>query len=430
MTTDSETTGRKAGPWPRRAAVGGLLALLLLAFLAIRACRGTGVPADRVVRRDVVETLVVNGRVLAESKSAIASRLVGIVQEVPVREGDRVKKGQLLVLLNETEARAELEEARGRLVQAEARLADLRGTGARVTSEAVRQARFRFEQADRNRERMETLFARKVVSESEVEDARRAAELARSVVGAAESQARSSGPGGNEERRAEASLAEARAARDVKESRLAQLRITAPSDGTVLARSVEPGDVVQPGKSLFVLALASEALLLAQPDEKNLGSLRVGQKARASADAYPAESFAAEVSWIAPAVDVTRGTVDVKLRVPDPPATLKTDMTLSVEIEVGRKAGALVVPAESVRDAGRRPWVLVAKGGRAARRDVVLGLVGEGGAEVLSGLSEGELVLRAAPPVVPGARVHATGVPSVASSTSAAPSPSPAPAAR
>ena len=111
MTTDSETTGRKAGPWPRRAAVGGLLALLLLAFLAIRACRGTGVPADRVVRRDVVETLVVNGRVLAESKSAIASRLVGIVQEVPVREGDRVKKGQLLVLLNETEARAELEAA-------------------------------------------------------------------------------------------------------------------------------------------------------------------------------------------------------------------------------------------------------------------------------------------------------------------------------
>jgi HlyD family secretion protein len=170
---------------------------------------------------------------------------------------------------------------------------------------------------------------------------------------------------------------------------------------------VEPGDVVQPGKTLVVLALASEALLLAQPDEKNLSSLRIGQKARASADAYPGKSFAAEVSWIAPGIDVTRGTVDVKLRVPDPPETLRTDMTLSIEIEVGRKKGALVVPAESVHDTGRRPWLLVDAGGRAERRDVALGLVGDGGAEVLSGVAEGEAVLRPAPGVAEGSRVRA-----------------------
>ena len=394
-------------------AAAGLLLVLTL-FLLFRSCRGTTVQADRAVRRDVVETLVVNGRVLAESKAAIASRAVGIVREIAVREGDRVTKGQLLVRLEETEAKASLEEARSRLVQAEARLADLRSTGARVTVEAVRQARFRLEQAERQRGRMEALYAKKVVSDSEVEDARRAADLARSVLGASEAQAKSSGPGGSEERRAEAALQEARAARDVQEERLGQLRITAPADGVVLARSVEPGDVVQPGKTLLLLALASEALLLAQPDEKNLASLRVGQKARASADAYPGASFAAEVVWIAPAVDVTRGTVDVKLRVPDPPATLRTDMTLSVEIEAGRKTGALVVPAESLRDAGRRPWVLVAKDGHAERRDVTLGLVGSGGAEVLSGVAEGELVLRGVPPVAPGARVHAVASPPAA----------------
>ena len=405
----AEAEAKGPGGWwrSRGAIAAGLLLLVLALFLVFRSCLGTAVPADRAVRRDVVETLVVNGRVLAESKAAIASRAVGIVREVAVRDGDKVAKGQLLVRLGDIEAKAELEEARGRLVQAEAKLADLRSTGARVTVEAVRQARFRLDQAERQRSRMEALYAKKVVSDSEVEDARRAADLARSVVGAAEVQARSSGPGGSEERRAEAALQEARAARDVREERLGQLRITAPSDGVVLARSVEPGDVVQPGKTLLLLALASEALLLAQPDEKNLVSLRVGQKARASADAYPEASFAAEVVWIAPAVDVARGTVDVKLRVPDPPATLRTDMTLSVEIEAGRKAGALVVPAESLRDAGKKPWVLVSKDGRAERRDVTLGLVGSGGAEVLSGVAEGELVLRATPPVAPGARVRA-----------------------
>ena len=112
---------------------------------------------------------------------------------------------------------------------------------------------------------------------------------------------------------------------------------------------------------------------------------------------------------VAPSVDPDRGTVEVKLVVPEPPEYLRPGMTVSVEIEVGRRDGVLLLPLEAVREASsEKPWVLVLEGGRAARRDVVLGLRGEERVEVVKGLSEGEVVLLATPrQVPPGQRARA-----------------------
>jgi HlyD family secretion protein len=174
---------------------------------------------------------------------------------------------------------------------------------------------------------------------------------------------------------------------------------------------VEPGDVVPAGKVLLTLALEHETWLLAQPDEKNLPSLRVGQRARATADAYPDRPFDAEVISIAPGIDLARGTVDVKLRVPAPPAFLRSDLTLSIELEVGVRPRALVVPLGSVRDSATEPWVLVVRKGRAVRVSVVLGARGGAVAEVLHGLAEGELVAREPDRIAEGERVRARPAP-------------------
>jgi HlyD family secretion protein len=112
------------------------------------------------------------------------------------------------------------------------------------------------------------------------------------------------------------------------------------------------------------------------------------------------------VAWIAPAVDLSRGTVEVKLDVPDPPPFLRPDMTVSVNVEVGRDPQALVVPTAALRDAGSDPWVMAVRGGRAVRVPVRLGLRGDGAVQVLEGLSPGEPVLAASAAVAPGARVR------------------------
>jgi len=167
--------------------------------------------------------------------------------------------------------------------------------------------------------------------------------------------------------------------------------------------------VVQPGKELMALAPAGETQIVVQIDEKNLGLLAVGQKAIASADAYPAQRFAAEVVYINPGVDPLRGAVEVKFRVPEPPAFLRQDMTVSVDTEVARRSDTIVVPSDAVRDAsGAHPWVLAVRGLRAARLPVKLGLRGDGRVEVLEGVEPGDNLIPASNALVkPGQRVRA-----------------------
>jgi HlyD family secretion protein len=129
--------------------------------------------------------------------------------------------------------------------------------------------------------------------------------------------------------------------------------------------------------------------------------------ARAVADAYPGQSFDAQLNYIAPAVDPQRGTVEVRLAVPQAPAFLRPDMTVSVELVGGTKADALVLPSGAVRDADREtPWVLLLKDGRAVRTSVTLGLRGIGSVEILAGLKQGDPVIPQTEKALPGDRVR------------------------
>ena len=177
--------------------------------------------------------------------------------------------------------------------------------------------------------------------------------------------------------------------------RLAQTRIAALQDGIVLTRDVEPGDVVQPSRMLLVMAADSDTQLVFQLDERNLAWIALGQKARASADAYPQHVFDAVVSYIAPSIDPQRGSVEVRLRVRDAPNSLKPDMTVSVDLTVAAKNQVLTLPSEAVRGvATPSPWVLAVEGGHVVRKEVKLGIRGEGTTEIASGVAEGATIVQ------------------------------------
>ena len=170
--------------------------------------------------------------------------------------------------------------------------------------------------------------------------------------------------------------------------------------------------MAQPGKELMVLAPDGETQVIAQIDEKNLSQLKLGQKALGSADAYPKERFDAELIYVNPGIDALRGAVEIKLKVAHPPEYLRQDMTVSVDIEVGRRANTIVIPAETVNDAGGdRPWVMAINGRHLVRKPVTLGLRGEGHVEVLSGVAPGEVLATTAGTALrPGQRVRAVPV--------------------
>jgi HlyD family secretion protein len=389
-----------------------LLALILggIGYGSAQVLLGPRVIVHSPVRRDLLQTVVASGRVLAPTRVSLASTVTGRVTRVLAQEGDHVRTGQLLVELERDEALAAVSQARAGVAQARARLEQLSRFTSLRWAEEVRQAEANFTLARTEYERTRRLVESGAAPGSQLDNARKTLDLARSRRESTRIQLASAGPQGSERRLAEAALRLARANLDLARAQLAKLRIVASGHGIVLTRSVEPGEVVQPGRTLLVLAKDAPIQLVVQLDEKNLALVRPGQTARASADAFPNDRFAARVAFLAPLVDAQRGTVEVRLDVPRPPPYLRPDMTVSVDIEVGHRPNALALPAEDIREAtGGSAWVLVVRDHRAERRPVQIGVRGEGMVEVLEGLAEGDAVIPpAAGPIQPGQRVRAT----------------------
>ena len=179
-------------------------------------------------------------------------------------------------------------------------------------------------------------------------------------------------------------------------SRLSYTAIKAPRDGTLISRNVEAGNTVAPGAILMVLSPGGETQLVVLIDEKNLSLISIGLPALASADAYAKTTFPAEVFYINPGVDLQRASVEVKLKVPEPPSYLRQDMTVSIDIEIARRTDAVILPVGSIGGMTTpAPWVLRVSSGRVKKSPITLGIVSGGKAEIISGLKAGELVVPA-----------------------------------
>jgi HlyD family secretion protein len=395
----------------RPSVVIALAAIAITGGIAALRARGPVIATAIAARTDLEQHVVASGRVWVVTRVQVSAQIAGRVVAVRFVEGQRVRTGDLLVQLDEAEAKAAVAEARAAVRQAAGRLEQVRRVGAVVTTEASRQAATNLARAEADLARAERLAAAGAISRVDLDEARRNVDIARARKTAADAERRAATPGGVESGIAASALVESQARLAGAQARLDQTRLVAPLDGVVLSRAVEPGDTVQPGSTLLEMAADAETQLVIEPDERNLAWIRVGQPARASADAFPDAIFDAAVSYIAPAIDPQRGSVEVRLRVPDPPAFLRPDMTVSVDLTVASKPGALAVPSDAIRGAATAaPWVLVVEHGRIRRRAVTLGIRGEGHTEIASGLDAGaEVVTAAGVALADGQRVRVDG---------------------
>lgn len=386
-----------------------VLALAATGFFLRNVILGKPVETYEAVRSDLVQSVVASGRVTTPQRVSVGAVITGRVTRIPVKEGQSVKRGDVLIELDDEDERAAVAQARGAVAQAEAKLRQLRELGLPAAEQALLQAQANHTQARLQHERAVELKTKGFVSQAALDDAQRNLDVAESQLRAARLQVESNRPAGSDFALAQTALAQARASLGLAQAKLDQTVVRAPVDGTLIARSVEPGNVVQSGKELMALAPVGETQVVVQIDEKNLAQLKLGQRAIASADAYPRDRLAAELIYINPGIDALRGSVEVKLRIADPPDYLRQDMTVSVDIEVARRAGVVVVPADAVHDSnGAEPWVLAVAGRRAERRPVRLGLKGDGRVEILDGLRPGDRVIPVGVPMIKsGQRVRA-----------------------
>lgn len=349
-------------------------------WLLWRNLQGPIVSTYTVEQKPLVQTVVASGRLENVSRSEIGSQISGVVLERRVDEGQQVQAGDVLLVIQSDDLKAQVREAENAIRE----LRQVRYPQAQVD---LKSAELQLQQATREAKRRQNTEPG-VLSLEEKEQAIEAERLARNALAAARLTAQSLAPGQVEERTLIERL-------NALKAQLAKTEVRAQVSGTILTRDVDVGDVVQPGQTLFSLAVDGPTQILVPLDEQNLPYLALGQSAQVIADAYPNQPFAAQVNFIAPRIDPERGTVDVKLAVNPVPAFLRQDMTVSVNIETAKRNQAIVINNDALLNIrGQQAEVWVVRDQKLQRQAVKLGLKSSTQSEVIGGLKVGDQILR------------------------------------
>jgi RND family efflux transporter MFP subunit len=333
--------------------------------------------------------LTASGYIVAQRQASVTSKITGRLEELTVREGSWVKKGEIIGRLENRDIRARLEEARRTLEVARA------AHGETVARE--------FE-ASREFERQQRLLLEEVSSQSEYD----AAEARYKV---AEAQVRSSA----------AEIPRAEAAVTVAEVALENTFITAPFDGVVTTKSAEAGEIVAPvsaggparGNSIVLIANMESLEAEVDINESNIGRLRVGQPAEIILDAYPDRRYSGILRQIVPTADRQKATIQGKVAFAELSEEILPEMSARVTFleagspEAARPRTRVFVPRNSMVTRGGALSVLVVREGRISVVPIQAGPEVQGSVEILSGLEGGEsLVMDPPSGIEGGARVR------------------------
>ena len=373
-----------------------IAALCVALLLGVQKWRGPVLPALSVELMPLELRIVASGEVRYQTLARIGSEITGTVIARHVREGDQVNTGDLLIELNP-------EELQSRLAQAQTLLQQLREVSRPQAQAALVEARDNVRQASREARRRETLAKQGMIPTEQVEQAQRLELNAKTALTRAQLSVDSLAVDSTEERLLQQRIASAAA-------ELAKTRIYAPFAGRVQTRNVEPGDLVQPSKVLLEIArsdgfdrdgVASDGLeVVVALDEKNFAPLKLQQPVQLIADAWPEQTVSGVVSFIAPAVDSSRGTIDVHISLLADGShqrnTFLQGMTVSANIIAAKREHVLVLPNDYLLfSSAGQAQVLRWQGGEVNAVDVQLGLRNMTHSEILSGLAEGDVVVQA-----------------------------------
>ncbi len=326
------------------------------------------------------------GTVRPRVEATVAAKVMGYVREVAVREGDRVRQGQALVVLDARDLDAAYR-------QAEAAVEEARNAVAEADN-GVAAAKANLELAEVTFRRMEDLFEKRSVSNQEFDEAaaRRKAALAAFQMAVAK------------RRQLDAKIRQAEQALEAARVMRSYAEIHAPFDGRVTAKRVDAGDLATPGTPLITLEREGAWRLEAAVAESQIAQIRPGHKVTVVLEAL-GQAVESRVTEVVPAVDPVARSYTVKTDLPALPG-LRSGMFGRARFPLGTRK-LLAVPEGAIHERGQLEFVYVAEAGTARTRMVTTGGSQGGLREVLSGLNPGERVIYPVPERLrDGARVE------------------------
>jgi HlyD family secretion protein len=386
--------------------------IILAAFMSRR--REVPVRAAKADRETISAVILTNGKIEPLNNFEAHSPAPTTVRRVLVHEGDHVKAGQLLVVLDDSGARSQAARAMTQIRAAEADLNAVRSGGTReevLTSESqLTTARTERDAAQRNLEAMRALQQRGAASAGEVKDAENRLKSAQAQVSLLEQKLKSrySKP---EVEKVQAQENEAKAAYSAANELLQQSNVRAPREGVVYSLPVRPGQFVGAGELLVQVADLSKVQLRAFVDEPDMGRLDPGQPVKVTWDALPGRTWDGKVTQV-PTTVVTIGTRNVgqfTCMVDNPEEKLLPNVNVNVSIVTAKHDNALTVPREAIHQDDGKRFVFQIVDGELKRRDVQTSLSNLTRIEITQGLADNAQVALAAEnqqPLKPGMSVR------------------------
>ena len=366
---------------------------------AALSCAGPTLEVEgvRPARRDIESALTTNGRIEAKQSVGVRAGTSGRVGELYVRRGARVKRGDPLLRLADAGQAAGRARAAARLAAAEARLVQLDAGLDPIRREELGAELAKLE-ADRSRasedlERLGRLFARGAVARSEVDGHARTVQDLTERIAALNRQLQAPPLDG---RRSEldAAIQEAQAELQDAQRAAEALLLRAPADGALFSLAVQEGDFLERGGLAARIGTTDRVTARVFVDEPELGRITQGCVAHISADAYPGREWECRVETLATEVIEVgpRRVGEVLCQADNPDRLLLPGLAVRVRVVTQRAERVLSVPRAAVIRGGDQPFVWVVEDGRAAKREVALGVVGPVYVEVESGLAEPDSV--------------------------------------
>jgi HlyD family secretion protein len=305
--------------------------------------------------------ITVVGNLIGDATVSVVPRTAGRLQDVSVKLGDRVNRGQRI-------ARIEDFEIVEQVKQAEA--------AQEVSLATIRQREADLQLAETNVERSRSLFERQLLPKQTLDDneARYQAALAQLDL-------------------ARAQTTQSKARLDELRINLANTVITSPVNGFVAKRNVDPGAFVSQQAPVADVVDITRVRLVANVVEKDLKELQSGNSASVEVDAFPGEKFTGRIARVSPVLDPATRTAPIEIEIPNSEFRLKPGMYARVGITTQAKKEALVLPASAVVDLGGRRGVFQLQNDVAVFRTVQVGTEQGSVVEILAGLNEGDQVI-------------------------------------
>ncbi|HLH08142.1 MAG TPA: efflux RND transporter periplasmic adaptor subunit [Terriglobales bacterium] len=371
-----------------------LIAIAVIALSAFLSSRRTVVPVRtfQTERATITSAISTNGKIEPANNFEAHAPAPTTVKRLLVKEGDQVKRGQLLLQLDDSDARAQAARALAQVRSAEADLHAIEtgGTKEEVLTNRSELARARsdVQAAQRNLDALRNLEQTGAASPAEVRDAEQRLQTAQSQVNLLR-QKTTDRYSSADMQRAEAELQQATAAYSAAQDTLRKSNVVSPIDGTIYSLPVKQGNFVNTGDLLLQVADLKKVVLHAFVDEPDLGRLALGEHVAVTWDALPGRTWQGTVAQIPTTVTVrgSRTVGDVTCDVQNPDQRLLPNINVNVNITTAKADNAIVVPREAVHQEDGKRYVYEVLDDKLRIRYVDTGISNLTGIEITRGLA-------------------------------------------